>query len=122
MAKKSSGFSLSTIIFMVIAYNLFFGGDDEDKNQVEIVDQDQVTIEETIKEKTNQLKEGFATVVKEASEALADAKKEKQVQTSEDPEPKPEKPPEEREEMIAKPETEELTPLNQKQDKGFKKL
>ena len=123
MARKSSsgGFSITSIIFMVVMYNVFFGGDDTDKNEVEVRDQDKPAIVETIKDAASEI----SVVVKEKGTQIIDqieAKQETETETPPKEEPEETKSPV----MVAEPETEEtpeMKPIDdQPKEEGMKKL
>ena len=130
MAKKSSsGISISTIIFLVVMYNVVFDNDDEKK--VEIVDQDTVVQTSpapkspTIKDSLNEIGEEFKKVgkqLKEEAVVIADDLKKEFQETKNQPEEKSPEPPEKKPELVAEPET--LKPSDDAQEKqtGMKKL
>jgi len=113
MAKKSSGgISISSIIFLVVMYNIIF--DDGDKKEVEIVEQDTIvqtspsperpTIKDQLNEVGSQLKEVGKQLKEEVGVAVNDIKKE-----FEETDPK-EEPPEKKEEvLVAEPEAKKET-------------
>ena len=75
MSKKSSGgISFSTIIFMIIAYNLFFSDDDADKKAEVEIREPSVTVEETVSKKDTEI--DIRGVKKELMETFAKAKEE----------------------------------------------
>lgn len=86
MAKKKVTFNFTWIIFMIIAYNVFFD-DDGDKNKVEIVEQDKPAIEETVQDVKKQLIDGTEWVVDKAKEELIKIKEKE----DEEKEPQPSK-------------------------------
>ena len=129
MAKKSSGgISISSIIFLVVMYNVIF--DDNDKNEVEIVEQDTIVqteptpnnrpkLKDTLNEVRDAVKSVGGQLKEEAEVAINDLKKELEGT----PEKPKEDPPEEKqEELVAEPE--KLKPLNDAKEKstGMKKL
>jgi len=135
---KKSSWSLGTIIFWgFLAYMWFGGGDDNDNKEVNIVEQDKPSIQETIKDVGNQLKVSTEIIIKEATAAIQEVQAKKETSDEPPPEPKPE-PEEEDETMIAEPEQEkeiiiaepeleekklELKSLNENpKDTGMKKL
>jgi len=133
MARKKVSFTFNWfwILILIGGYNMIF---DDDKNEVEVVDQDQIVqsspapegstlrdsvnqIREELKIVGNQLKEEATVIVDDLKNELSD----KSTQASDDEkkkDPKDKKQPE----MIAEPET--LKPLNDAPDKneGMKKL
>lgn len=120
MARKTKvTFNFTWIVFMIIAYNLFFS-DDEDKKEVKIVDQPKATVEEVSTQKgidLTKLKEEGTKVLNQVVEKV-----------KEEIESKKSEPEEKREEVIiAEPEKEEeevteLNPLNDQPETGMKKL
>jgi hypothetical protein len=128
MARKTRvTFNFTWIIFMIIAYNLFFGDDDADKKEVKIQDQPKATVEEVSTQKSIDLTKLKEEGIKVLDQVVDKVKEEIEANKSkQEPEPPPE---EKREEtMVAEPEKEkeevpELKPLNDKpKETGMKKL
>ena len=129
MAKRKSTWSFGTIIFWgFLAYMWFGGGDDNDKAEVTIIENDKPSIEQTIKDVGNQLKESAVVIIEEATDKFEEVQASKEKEVKPEPEPEPEPDEEKSEEMIAQPEPKEkpqvLESLNENKpvDIGMKKL
>lgn len=126
MARKTRvTFNFTWIIFMIIAYNLFFSDDDK-STEVNVVDQDKPAIVETIKDTGNKIGNTIVEALKEQEvdkkvSDLLNGKKE--TETEPVPEPKEEK---KAPVMVAEPEKESVPDLkpvdNQPPERGMKKL
>jgi len=125
MARKSGGgISISTIVFLIIAYNVFFSDDDADKKEVKVIKtSDKQQISETLKESANNLKEEAKVFINEAKKEFEKAKEE--FLKPEEKENQIENESNDKEEIVKKKEEkiEELKPIEDKKpEKGMKKL
>ena len=125
MAKKSFSFSLPGIIFMVVMYNFIF--DDDNKNEVEIVEQENIiqtepapsapTIKDSLKEIGLELREVGEQLKDEVSVVVDDLKKE-----LEETPPKPDEKVEEEKVIVQKEEAPDPLPEPKEESTGMKKL
>lgn len=76
MGRRSGGggISFTSIIFMIIAYNIFFGSDDSDDKKVKVEVTDAPEVSERIDIDTEKIKEGIDILIKNAKKVGSDIK------------------------------------------------